>query len=335
LIHQCSIASVSSAYPIIPHFGNQLWSRVFQVNPELRDLKWAIVASRHRSLRQAAETLNTRQSTLSRRLRDLEIEIGVDLFERTTGGTKLTPVGSEFLEAAQRIVDEAERVFLRFKARRDSKSRPLRIGICSSLSAGNLRETLAELRRQIADADILLVDGAKERLLGELVASAIDVAILTSGGRRWNDRVLPLWNERVVLALPEHHPLYDRQSVKWREFFDDRILMTRSGVDSELEQLLSVKAGGSGSLRISYQDVSLDRLLSLVGAGYGVSPLLEGAAGFVCPGVLYRELHDDSGQMRLQFAAYWKGTNSSPMLQLFLDLLRARYPDLSVSAIPD
>jgi DNA-binding transcriptional LysR family regulator len=109
-------------------------------------------------------------------------------------------------------------------------------------------------------------------------------------------------------------------------------LLTRSGVDSELEQLLSVKAGGSDALHISYQDVSLDRLLSLVGAGYGVAPLLEGAVGFVCPGVAHRELHGDCGQMRLQFAAYWKETNSSPMLQPFLDLLRARYPDLSVSA---
>ncbi|PWB88703.1 LysR family transcriptional regulator [Methylosinus sporium] len=302
------------------------------MNSELRDLKWALVASRHRSLRQAAETLNTRQSTLSRRLHDLECELGVDLFERTTGGTKLTPVGREFLDLVRPLVDEADRLFLTFKTRRNGGSRPLRIGICSSLSAGNLRETLAELRRQIADADILLVDGAKEGLLGELAAGAIDVAILTSGGGRWNDRVLPLWGERVVVAVPEHHPLHDRQAIKWRELCDNRILLTRSGVDSELEQLLSAKAGGSVSLRISYQDVSLDRLLSLVGAGYGVSPLLEGAAGFGCPGVTHRELHDDCGQMRLQFAAYWKETNSSPMLQPFLDLLRARYPDLSVSA---
>jgi DNA-binding transcriptional LysR family regulator len=302
------------------------------VNSELRDLKWALVASRHRSLRQAAETLNTRQSTLSRRLHDLECELGVDLFERTTGGTKLTPVGREFLDLARPLVDEADRLFLTFKARRNGGRRPLRIGVCSSLSAGNLRETLAELRRQIADADIFLVDGAKEGLFGELAAGAIDVAILTSGGGRWNDRVLPLWGERVVVAVPEHHPLHDRQAIKWRELCDNWILLTRSGVDSELEQLLSAKAGGSVSLRISYQDVSLDRLLSLVGAGYGVSPLLEGAAGFGCPGVTHRELHDDCGQMRLQFAAYWKETNSSPMLQPFLDLLRARYPDLSASA---
>ncbi|MBU3889758.1 LysR family transcriptional regulator [Methylosinus sp. KRF6] len=301
------------------------------MNSELRDLKWALVASRHRSLRQAAETLNTRQSTLSRRLHDLECELGVDLFERTTGGTKLTPVGREFLDLARPIVDEADRLFLTFKTRRNGGRRPLRIGICSSLSAGNLRETLAELCRQIADADILLVDGAKVGLLGELAAGAIDVAILTSGGR-WNDRFLPLWGERVVVAVRENHPLNSRPAIQWRELCDNRILLTRSGVDSELEQLLSVKAGGSGSLRISYQDVSLDRLLSLVGAGYGVAPLLEGAAGFGCPGVAHRELHGDCGQMRLQFAAYWKETNSSPMLQRFLDLLRARYPDLSASA---
>jgi DNA-binding transcriptional LysR family regulator len=263
---------------------------------------------------------------------DLEIEIGAELFERTTGGTRLTVVGHKFLDLARPLVDEADRLFLTFKTRRNGGRRPLRIGICSSLSAGNLRETLAELRRQIADADILLVDGAKEGLLGELAVSAIDVAILTSGGGRWKDRVLPLWGERVVVAIPEHHPLNNRPSIQWRDLCDNRILLTRSGVDSELEHLLSVKAGGSGSLRISYQDLSLDRLLSLVGAGYGVAPLLEGAAGFGYPGVAHRELHGDCGQMRLQFAAYWKETNSSPMLQPFLDLLRARYPDLSASA---
>ncbi|MDR3471842.1 MAG: LysR family transcriptional regulator, partial [Devosia sp.] len=46
---------------------------------ELQDLRWAIVASQHRSLRQAAETLNIRQSTLSRGLRDLEYRLGAVL----------------------------------------------------------------------------------------------------------------------------------------------------------------------------------------------------------------------------------------------------------------
>jgi DNA-binding transcriptional LysR family regulator len=54
---------------------------------ELRELRWALVASQRRSLRQAAEALNIRQSTLSRCLRDLEYKLGATLFEHTNGGT--------------------------------------------------------------------------------------------------------------------------------------------------------------------------------------------------------------------------------------------------------
>ncbi|PWB84580.1 MAG: LysR family transcriptional regulator, partial [Methylocystaceae bacterium] len=86
------------------------------MSPEIRDMKWAIVASQHRSLRQAAETLNVRQSTLSRCLRDLEHEVGVELFERTNGGTRPTLVGREFLEAAQRIVEDTDSTLHRLRA---------------------------------------------------------------------------------------------------------------------------------------------------------------------------------------------------------------------------
>jgi DNA-binding transcriptional LysR family regulator len=57
---------------------------------KLRELRWAIVAAQHRSLRQAAEMRNIRQSTLSRGLRGLEEKLGAVLFERTNGGTRPT-----------------------------------------------------------------------------------------------------------------------------------------------------------------------------------------------------------------------------------------------------
>jgi DNA-binding transcriptional LysR family regulator len=69
--------------------------RELSLSMEFRDLRWALVVSRHRSLRQAADALNLRQSTLSRRLRDLEFQLGSILFERTNGGTKPTAAGKE------------------------------------------------------------------------------------------------------------------------------------------------------------------------------------------------------------------------------------------------
>jgi hypothetical protein len=72
-----------------------------QRSVEFRDLEWAIIASHHRSLRQAAEALDIRQSTLSRRLRDMEARLGAKLFERTNGGTRPTIAGREFLASAK------------------------------------------------------------------------------------------------------------------------------------------------------------------------------------------------------------------------------------------
>ncbi len=79
-----------------------------RVDVELSDLRWAVVTSQHRSLRQAAEALNIRQSTLSRRLHEIERQLDVVLFERTKGGTNLTTVGREFVLSAKRILDDVD-----------------------------------------------------------------------------------------------------------------------------------------------------------------------------------------------------------------------------------
>jgi DNA-binding transcriptional LysR family regulator len=92
---------------------------------ELRDLKWALLVSQHRSLRQAAETLNIRQSTLSRRLRDLEDELGATLFVRTNGGTRPTLSGQEFLERARYIIEEIDTAVRRLRTRSRGENGPI------------------------------------------------------------------------------------------------------------------------------------------------------------------------------------------------------------------
>ncbi|WP_244406233.1 LysR family transcriptional regulator [Methylocella silvestris] len=182
---------------------------------ELRDLRWAIVASQHRSLRQAAEALNVRQSTLSRRLRDLEHRLGASLFERTTGGMRPTAAGREFLEMARRIVDDVDAAFARLKTHSRGESGGLTVGVCAALSAGNLRATLMEHQDRFPNVDVKGVDGRRVGLLSDLSADAIDVAIMTAGSAAWADKALPLWSERVVAAVPEGHPLYDHEVIQW------------------------------------------------------------------------------------------------------------------------
>lgn len=300
---------------------------------ELQDLRWAIIASQHRSLRQAAERLNIRQSTLSRRLRDLEHRLGAVLFERTNGGTRPTTAGQEFLETARRIIDEMDVAFSRLKTRHRGESGRLTIGVHASLSTGNLRATLIEHRRRFPDVEIHAVDGPSRHLISDLAADAIDIAIIMTGSASWDDSSLPLWSERVIIALPEHHPLSNLKAIPWAKLANERLLLPQRGPGLELQKLLIAKLGCSEPCRILYQDVGLDRLLTLVAAEYGFLLALEGATGATYPGVAYREVHDSDGPTRLNFMACWREASSNPTLGPFLAILRERYPDLSAEPV--
>jgi DNA-binding transcriptional LysR family regulator len=299
------------------------------VRMELRDFRWAIIASQHRSLRRAAEALNVRQSTLSRRIRELEYRMEAELFERTNGGTRPTIIGREFLETARRIVEETDAAFARLKAVSSGQAGRLTIGVYVALATGNLRATLAEYHQRFPHVGVHTVDGAHDRLLCGLITHTVDVAIMMAHHPGWDDRKLPLWSERVIAALPMGHSLTERSVLRWVDLVGQPLLVQQRGPGSEMQKLIAAKLDQFGAQRLLHQDVSVDRLTSLVGAGFGICLVLESATGARYDGVVYREVHDHDGPTRFNFAAYWCEDNKNPTLGPFLGILAERYPDLS------
>lgn len=304
------------------------------MNIEIRDFRLALVSSQHRSLRRAAEALNIRQSTLSRRLYQIERKLGVMLFERTNGGTHPTMVGLEFIAGAKRILDGVDTELLRISGRSRGEHGLLTIGVHASPSAGNMHATLVEYHRRFSDMDVRTVDGSHERLLYALAGNSVDVAIMTGPATTWDGRMLPLWSERVIVAFPEHHPLCQSSRIRWVDIANEKFLIPQQGPGPELEGLLAVKLRHAvGSQRIVHQDSSLDRLLSLVSANYGTLLMFEGATGVRHEGVVYREVWDDDGPTQVNFMACWRDANSNPALGSFLAMLREHYPDFSVEPL--
>jgi DNA-binding transcriptional LysR family regulator len=301
---------------------------------ELRDLQWAIVAAQHRSLRRAAEVLNIRQSTLSRRLQYIEHRLGAELFERTNGGTRPTMAGQEFLATARRIVEGTDAALTRLKARCRGEGGHLAIGIYSSFSTGNLRATLMDHRQRFPEVEVEAVDAPRSQLLCDLASNALDVVIVPTPWPDWDGRRLSLWSERAIIALPEQHALAAFPAVRWCDLANERLLLPKRDPGPEFERLLAIKLRSSGPPRIVFQAAGSDLLLNLVSAGYGALLVFEGATGAHYEGVVYRELHDDDGPTRVNFTAYWQEGNNNPALRPFLEILRERYPDLSVVAVP-
>jgi DNA-binding transcriptional LysR family regulator len=303
------------------------------VSVDVRGLQWAIVAGQHKSLRQAAAVLNIRESTLSRGLRDLEYRLGAPLFERSNGGTHPTIAGREFLDSAQHFVEDMEALTERLRARAQGKSGRLTIGVHASLSAGNLRATLIEHHRRFPGVETQLVDGSSKHLISALSSSMVDLAFVVEGNGQWGGKSLAVWSERVVVALPDEHQLNSAEVLQWSDLRGEVILQPKRGPGLELSRVLLNKVGSDESCHLVRHDVSLDRLLTLVGAGWGILLALEGATGAAYPGVSFRELNDIEGPTRLNFRAYWRQGNYNPSLRPFLDVLLERYPDLSAVAV--
>ena len=301
---------------------------------ELRDLRCAVSVARYRSLRRAADALGVRQSTLSRRVRAVEDAVGAPLFERTCGGTRPTTAGLELVEFARRLLEDTETVIRDLRRRSRGENGRLTIGVYASFATGNLRATLAEYQRRLPDVDIHTVDGSHSRLIAALERSAVDVAVMTMCQGKWHDRELQLWTERVIVALPERHPLAEQQYVNWAQLADERFILPLHGPGAELESLLAAKLNGEKPKRVLHQDTGLDRLLSLVGTGHGLLLMLEGGTGLKQDGVIFREVREGSEPTRLGFAAYWNDANENPTLGAFLNMLGERYPDLSGALAP-
>jgi DNA-binding transcriptional LysR family regulator len=234
--------------------------------------------------------------------------------------------------SAEHIIEEIEELAHRLRTRFRGESGRLTIGVHTSLSAGNLRATLIEHHRRFPEVETRLVDGSSHRLISELANSAVDVAFLLDDKAPWQDKSLSVWSERVIAALPAHHPLSGQEAIRWSDLVGETILVPLRGPGPEILRLLITKIGCSDPDCVSRHDVSLDRFLTLVGAGLGILLALDGATGAIYPGVVFREIRDVEGPTRLAFRACWRQENCNPPLQPFLDTLRERYPDISTIA---
>lgn len=77
---------------------------------DLRHLKHFVASARNGSFSAAAHEFNVRQSSVSKRVKQVEDELGgIALFDRSTAGAKLTPAGEEFVDDAERIIQDVDR----------------------------------------------------------------------------------------------------------------------------------------------------------------------------------------------------------------------------------
>jgi DNA-binding transcriptional LysR family regulator len=267
-----------------------------------------------------------KQSTLSRVIRQLEEVVEAKLFERSGCGVRVTPAGRDFLRMARSILSQMEAVVATARNNGRGEAGRLAVGFYTSLSAGSLRATLVDFRQKFPQVELNMTEASRSDLIVALRNGALDIAIFAGEMPLVDNAVLPVWSERVLVALPETHFLASQSSIYWTDLRAETILLTQCDLGRELEDLLMAKLVSlSDRPKIDRQNVSRGIIKSLISAGFGVSLVTESDVGASFAGLTYREVRDGTGPSRVGFTAHWQQDNTNPTLGSFLTLLGERY----------
>ena len=286
---------------------------------ELRHLRYFIAVAEAGSLTEAAQRrLYTSQPSLSRQIRDLEDEVGVELLTRGVRGVELTAAGKAFLDHARLAVMQVDAtVEAARKAARPAR-KTFDIGFQTGLEVHWLPRTTHVLRDQLADIQVVVSSDYSPNLAEALARGRMDVAIMRlEPGYDLGYHVVD--DESLVVLMPSDHRLAAQATVSPQAFVGEVFIggSNKAGV---------LRAVSDDYLRRNGVDIKLDHgvdniamAISLVASTRGLALMPAYAEDFLPPSVVSRPLTGDAPM--IDIAVGYNRSNTSPILKLFLSRL--------------
>lgn len=284
---------------------------------KLHHLRYVIGAAEHGSFRRAAGALAVQQSTISRRVRELEDRLGASIFERGPTGVQLTKAGVQFLDGAQGAMTHLAHAVDRVGVFAQAERNIVRIGILAPLTPGFLDDLLRGAVGKSPPWQLSLTEAPHCDLIAALQAGRLDIAFLTGAPSVARCRVRPLWTERLVAALPVGHRLAVKTAVTWLDLIEERFLMSAAPSAVDIEDLMIRRFRRLGrSPSILRQAVGRDTLLRLVAMDQGLAVIVESAIARDHAGVVYRPISREIAS----FSATWSPLNGKPAVRRLIAL---------------
>ncbi len=212
----------------------------------LNQLRYFVAAVDYGSFRKAAAALSVQESSISRRIRDLEDELGASLFMRHSGGVRLTVAGREFLRNARHALRQIDIGVTKVAAVGRAEQGLIKVGIFSSLASGFLFDLLRAFGTRHPNVQVDLIDGHPPEHIAAVRKLCLDVAFIT-GTAAWDGcEAEHLWCEKVFVVLPDNHPLTGKPELGWGDLVSERFIVSDVAPGQEIHDYLVAHLAGLG-----------------------------------------------------------------------------------------
>ena len=271
------------------------------------------------SLTEAAERrLHTSQPSLSRQIRDLEDQVGVDLLSRSVRGVELTDAGKVFLDHARLALMQVDDTVEAARRAARPARKTFDIGFLTGHEMNWLPRATHVLRDQLTNIQIVVSSDYSPNLADALTRGGMDLAFMRlEPGYDLGYHVVD--REPLIVLMPRDHRLTAREAVSPQDFVGEIFI----GGSKKASVLRAVT---DDYLRRSEIDIKLDHgvdnmamAMSLVASTRGLALMPSYAKGLLPRSVVSRPLEGTAPT--IDVAVGYNRTNTSPILKLFLSRL--------------
>lgn len=263
---------------------------------ELRHLRCFLAVAEELHFARAAERLHIEQSPLSRTIKELEEDLGEQLFVRTSRSTRLTRAGKLFLEHVPRIFTALQQARDSVNAAANGFHRQLRIALSDGITPSRLPTLLALCRQEEPEVEIRLFEVSLSQQVKGLHDDLYDVGFAQSDEVGEGIAAEAVWSDALMVAVPARHPLLKHKHIPLEEMLRYPLVLCDPQVcEGHARQVERVLRRVDMEPLIAERVASCDLMMALVSAGFALG--LAGASHIMASresGVVARPLAGSS-----------------------------------------
>jgi len=289
---------------------------------EMRHLRCLVAVAEELHFGRAAARLNLSQPPVSLAIKELEAELGVSLFERSSRRIVLTREGEEAVRDARAVLARTELLKRRAHDAAQGQSGTLSIGFISLAAYSFLPDTLRRFMADFPKVKLALHESTTDAMLAELEIGALDVGLIfASPGMAPTLAYRATQREALMIALPENHPQARSSHVALEKLAHERFLGFERHYGPMIFDAMVATCMRHGFSPELFPARQMHTIVSLVSGGIGVALVPASVRALHREGVVYRPIKGE--RTLVETGAAWRRADDSALLQAFVDYLPA------------
>ncbi|CAM1352297.1 LysR family transcriptional regulator [Tenacibaculum insulae] len=287
---------------------------------EFRHFKYFLAVADELHFRKAAERLFISQPGLSRQIKQMEEDLGIQLFIRHNRKVALTPAGLHLKTELTRVLKDIDTVLNDAKLLQEGKQGQLNFGYVGSAMLEIIPNLLLEFKKKHPNVQFGLKEMDNEKQIAHLLSQKIDIGFVRLNRAPRNLIIKPILKEPFCLVLPKNHPI---NSSNFKDLYqlknESFILFDPSYSPSYYEKVMQIFDDSNFTPIVSHNTIHAASIYKLVENNFGLSIVPKSLQQGYNMDVKFIELHQIP--QRTTLSVIWNKNNRNPILKSLIEKL--------------